>query len=65
VAAVVNWPALRLPLQPGQAAGFSRIARVSPNEMADNWKMRMLGWPEMPDWRASLQRYLQTELADY
>ncbi|WP_374361060.1 NAD(P)-dependent oxidoreductase [Pseudoduganella danionis] len=65
VQAVLQLAGIALPLQPGQAAGFQRIAQVSPNEMADNWKMRMQGWPEMPHWRASLERYLQSELADY
>ena len=65
VAAVVQLAGIGVALQPAQAAGFGRKAQVSPNEMADNWKMRMLGWPEMPDWRASLQTYLHSELADY
>jgi dTDP-4-dehydrorhamnose reductase len=65
VAAVVQLAGIAVAVRPSSAAGFQRKARVSPNEMADNWKMRMLGWPEMPDWRASLQTYLRTELADY
>jgi dTDP-4-dehydrorhamnose reductase len=65
VAAVVQLAGLAAAVQPSSAAGFQRKARVSPNEMADNWKMRMLGWPEMPDWRSSLQTYLRTELAHY
>jgi dTDP-4-dehydrorhamnose reductase len=65
VAAVVELSGAGVAVRPSTAAGFNRKAKVSPNEMADNWKMRMLGWPEMPDWRASLQTYLRTELADY
>lgn len=65
VAAVVELAGCGVSVQPSGAAGFNRKAKVSPNEMADNWKMRMLGWPEMPDWRVSLQTYLRTELADY
>ncbi|TFW29434.1 SDR family oxidoreductase [Duganella callida] len=65
VAAIVKAAGIAIEVQPSTAAGFNRKARVSNNEMADNWKMRALGWPEMPDWRASLQTYLCTELADY
>lgn len=65
VAAVVALAGLALPVLPVQAAGFARKAQVSPNEMADNWKMRMLGWPDMPHWRSSLESYLRSELADY
>jgi dTDP-4-dehydrorhamnose reductase len=65
VAAVVTLAGIAVAVQPSSAAGFQRKAQVSPNEMADNWKMRMLGWPEMPDWRTSLQTYLRSELADY
>lgn len=65
VAAVVALAGIAVPVLPAQAAGFQRKAQVSPNEMADNWKMRMLGWPDMPDWRTSLETYLRRELADY
>ena len=65
VAAVVQLAGIDIDVRPSGAAGFQRKAQVSGNEMADNWKMRMLGWPEMPDWRVSLQTYLRTELADY
>jgi dTDP-4-dehydrorhamnose reductase len=65
VKAVVELSGIAVAVRPSTAAGFNRKAKVSPNEMADNWKMRMLGWPEMPDWGDSLQTYLRTGLADY
>lgn len=65
VQAVVELSGAGVEVRPSSAAGFNRKARVSPNEMADNWKMRALGWPDMPDWRASLKTYLRTELAAY
>lgn len=65
VQSVVELSGAGVEVRPSGAAGFNRKAKVSPNEMADNWKMRMLGWPDMPDWRASLKTYLRTELADY
>lgn len=65
VRAVVDLAGIAVEVRPSTAAGFNRKARVSPNEMADNWKMRMLGWPEMPDWRDSLRTYLRRDLPDY
>jgi dTDP-4-dehydrorhamnose reductase len=65
VRAVAELSGAGVEVRPSGAAGFNRKAKVSPNEMADNWKMRMLGWPDMPDWRASLTTYLRTELANY
>ncbi len=65
VRAVAELSGVGVEVRPSGAAGFNRKAKVSPNEMADNWKMRMLGWPDMPDWRASLTTYLRTELANY
>jgi dTDP-4-dehydrorhamnose reductase len=65
VAAVVALSGIAVDVKPSTAASFARKARVSNNEMADNWKMAMLGWPDMPDWRASLAAYLQGDLAHY
>lgn len=65
VAAVVQLSGIAVDVQPSTAASFARRARVSNNEMAENWKMAMLGWPDMPDWRASLAAYLHGELANY
>jgi len=65
VAAVVQLAGIAVEVKPSTAASFARKARVSNNEMADNWKMAMLGWPDMPDWRVSLAAYLHGDLAAY
>ncbi|MET0322226.1 MAG: hypothetical protein ABW069_16010, partial [Duganella sp.] len=65
VAAVVALSGIAVDVKPSTAASFARKARVSNNEMAANWKMAMLGWPDMPDWRDSLAAYLQGDLAHY
>ncbi len=45
-------------VEPSDAASFKRRARVSNNEMAENWKMAALGLPAMPAWEESLARYI-------
>lgn len=57
VAAIVALAGLPLDVQ---AAAFARRAPVSPNEMADNWKMDALGLAPMPAWRDSLARYIHS-----
>ena len=37
---------------------FPRVAKVSNNEMADNWKMKNLAMPDMPNWEQSLNHYI-------
>ena len=49
---------------PGTASGFGRIAKVSFNEAALNWKMNALGLQPMPDWRDALAVTVQRLLAD-
>lgn len=60
VRAIVALAGLPLAVEPIGAGAFQRRAPVSPNEMADNWKMRALGLPAMPAWQDSLARYLHT-----
>lgn len=38
--------------------GFKRVARVSPNESALNWRFDALGYAPLPDWKTSLTRYV-------
>lgn len=38
--------------------GFKRVARVSPNESALNWRFDAQGYAPMPDWKTSLTRYV-------
>ena len=37
---------------------FKRVARVSPNECALNWRFEALGYGQMPEWRHSLNGYI-------
>ncbi len=60
VGAIVAAAGMTFEVQPSDAAAFKRVAKVSPNEMALNWKMDSLGLPPMPDWRASLAQYVST-----
>lgn len=65
VQAIIELAGLGVEVRPSDAASFNRKARVSNNEMADNWKSAALGWPALPLWRASLARYLGDELKDF
>lgn len=44
----------------GVNTGFKRVARVSHNECALNWRFGALGYASMPDWKISLNRYVAT-----
>lgn len=37
---------------------FKRVAKVSPNESALNYKMNLLGYPKMRHWRDALSEYI-------
>lgn len=62
VSAIVELAGLPIEVRPSGAAVFNRKAKVSNNEMAENWKMSSLGWPAMPGWRTSLAGYIRAEL---
>lgn len=50
-----------LPLRavpPVADASFKRVAQVSHNECAVNWRFEALGYAPMPDWKNSLNRYV-------
>jgi len=40
------------------AQSFNRIAKVSNNEAATDWRSRMMGLASLPDWRDSLARHI-------
>lgn len=42
------------PVLPSAANTFNRVANVSFNEAAYNWKMNAMGLPPMPDWQQAL-----------
>lgn len=47
-------------IEPTSSAAFNRLAKVSKNEMALNWRANELGLPAMPDWRTSLNEYIRS-----
>lgn len=59
VSAIVAAAGLAVDVRQVSGAAFNRKAQVSPNEMALNWKMDLLGWPPMPAWQDSLKRYIK------
>jgi dTDP-4-dehydrorhamnose reductase len=61
VQAILEAAGLPLRAVPASAdAGFKRVAQVSPNECALNWRFEALGYGQMPDWRHSLNCYIAT-----
>lgn len=65
VKAIIELTGLAIEVRPSSAATFNRKAKVSNNEMTENWKMTARGWPAMPDWRDSLASYISDELIEY
>jgi dTDP-4-dehydrorhamnose reductase len=63
VEAIVRLSGMALEVRTSTAASFKRLAQVSPNEMAENWKLDSLGWAPLPHWRASLENYLRDAFA--
>lgn len=55
---IIELAGIPVDVEPSDAASFNRKARVSNNEMAENWKMAALGMPAMPAWEESLARYI-------
>jgi dTDP-4-dehydrorhamnose reductase len=47
-------------VEPASAIAFERVAKVSPNEMARNWRSQEIGLPCMPNWHKSLVDYIKT-----
>lgn len=61
VQAIIEAADLPLRIVPGaQGENFSRVARVSNNECALNWRFAALGYTPMPAWKESLNRYVST-----
>jgi dTDP-4-dehydrorhamnose reductase len=59
VAAIVGSCGLNVEIRPYEAGDFKRIAPVSDNEMAINWRADMHGLPSMRYWRDALVDYLK------
>jgi dTDP-4-dehydrorhamnose reductase len=64
VQAIVTLAGLRVEVRPVAAQGFNRIAPVSNNEMAINWRADEAGLVPLRPWQAALQEYLgSTEMS--
>lgn len=62
VSAIIQLSGLANDVVPAAASQFQRLAQVSDNEAALNWKSGLIGLAPMPDWRESLGKYLRDEL---
>lgn len=62
VSKIVELSGMAVEVRPSKAAVFQRRAKVSDNEMAENWKMASVGLPPMPAWQDSLARYIESQL---
>ncbi|MBC7380646.1 MAG: sugar nucleotide-binding protein [Burkholderiaceae bacterium] len=58
---IVGRAGLAVEVRPVAASGFNRIAPVSDNEMAINWRAGELGLPPMRSWQAALADYLASD----
>lgn len=47
-------------LEPANPSTFNRLAKVSDNEAATNWRMTQLGFEPMPRWEDSLAEYISS-----
>lgn len=61
VSEIVRRSGLPCGVEPGPA--FKRLAAVSPNETAVNWRLGLLGLDRMPDWREPLGAYVDGLMA--
>jgi dTDP-4-dehydrorhamnose reductase len=57
VSRIVQAAGLACEVRPGPA--FRRLAAVSPNESAVNYRLRLMGLDRMPSWTEALDRYVQ------
>jgi dTDP-4-dehydrorhamnose reductase len=55
---IIEISEIKIEIQPASGLLFNRLANVSNNEMAVNWKMDSLGFNKMPDWQDSLKKYI-------
>ena len=63
VSHIVSLSGLPCEVRPS-AEPFRRAAAVSPNEGADNFRLRLLGLDRMPDWRQGVDDYLASVAGD-
>ncbi len=58
IRSIVELAGIDVPIQKAPAAAFKRLAKVSRNEMAFNWRANELGLPELPNWLDRLKDYI-------
>lgn len=58
VAEIVRLAGIPIEVVPSAAVSLNRIAKVSNNESAVNWRMSQLDFKSMPYWQDSLARYI-------
>ncbi len=62
VRSILEFAGLPTIVVPSHSGTFNRLAKVSNNEAALNWKAEMLGFAAMPAWQVSLADYIKTQL---
>lgn len=62
VSAIMKIAGIDVVVEPTTASSFNRLAKVSNNESATNWKADRLGLTPMPLWQESLANYIACNL---
>ena len=56
---IINIAKLSIEVLPAEKASFDRIAKVSDNESAQNFKLKALGIDKMRPWQEGLSEFIQ------
>ncbi|MFT5103838.1 MAG: dTDP-4-dehydrorhamnose reductase [Candidatus Latescibacterota bacterium] len=59
VGKIISLYGLDVKVEPVESSSFNRMAKVSHNESAVNFKLNAYGFTPMPEWAASLSRYIE------
>lgn len=62
---IIEIAGLNVEVQPTSAGLFNRNAKVSDNETATTLKINQLGYDNLPFWKESLEKYINTNLSDW
>ena len=62
---IIEIAGLNVEVQPTSAGLFNRNAKVSDNETATTLKINQLGYDNLPFWKESLEKYINTYLSDW
>lgn len=63
VSKIIEECELNVEVIPKAASSFTRLARVSNNEMAISLKLPQLGYKPLPSWQDGLRQYIRNDLA--